>query len=58
VRFCEGDEKWTKVHIRNGRDNRLLVNGNRVPPPEDKASKRHRRDQFLDTNFVRKWEEV
>jgi len=58
VRFREGDEKWTKVHIRNGRDNPHLANGNRVPPPEDKASKRHRRDQFLDTNFVTKWEEV
>ena len=58
VRFREGDVKWTKVHIKNGRDNHLLANGIRVHPPEDKASKRHRRDQFLDTNFVTKWEEV
>ena len=58
VRFREGDVKWTKVHIKNGRDNRLQANGIRVHPPEDKASKRHRRDQFLDANFITKWEEV
>jgi len=58
VKFCEGDEKWKKVNSRNGRDNQHLANGNRVQPPEDKASKRYKRDEVLESNFVTNWEEV
>jgi len=58
MRFCEEDEKWKKANSRNRRDNLQLEHGYRVPPPEDKASKRHKRDQFLDSNFVTTWEAV
>ena len=59
MKFREADVKWKKLHERSGTDNWTPTgNENREPSHEDKASKRQKRDDFLDTAFVTNWAQV
>jgi len=59
MKFREADVKWKKLHERSGTDNWTQTgNENREPSHEDKASKRQKRDEFLDTAFVTNWAQV
>jgi len=59
MKFREADVKWKKLHERSGTDNWTPTgNENREPSHEDKASKRQKRDEFLDTAFVTNWAQV
>jgi len=59
-KFRDADVKWKQVNKVTGAANHAQTGGNayRAPSLEDKASKRQRRNDFLDSAFVTNWGEV
>ena len=59
MKFREADVKWKELHEKSGAEN-WTQSGNacREPLHEDKASKRQKRDDFLDSAFVTNWAQV
>jgi len=59
MKFREADVKWKKLHKQSGAENGTTTgNEYRETSHEDKASKRQKRDDFLDAAFVTNWAQV
>ena len=58
-KFREADDKWKQVNRVAGAHSQAHTgNAYRAPSLEDKASKRQKRNEFLNENFITNWGEV
>ena len=58
-KFREADDKWKQVNRVAGAPSQAHTgNAYRAPSLEDKASKRQKRNEFLDATFITNWGEV